>query len=271
MEKDKFLKKLVDPVDHSPLSINDDKAISSKSSYEVKDGIIQLMPSEDDIIKTFGFRNYQSWRELQDEAEKSYAIHSKGHFSIEGYEPAQELAGVLGQCNGEWLDIGCGKLTLPAYYTNFMENKKKRGGIGSSIVGIDPMDINPEEPRQFPFARAMGDFLPFQAGSFDGVLFASSLDHCINPMQALEEASRVLRLNGKLIVQETIRQANDRMQRWAESAKYFQTRYNKNHNWAFDESSLDAVIQMAGFDKPTFINGNHMSERILICKKANVK
>jgi ubiquinone/menaquinone biosynthesis C-methylase UbiE len=71
------------------------------------------------------------------------------------------------------LEIGCGKGTLTWQYA----------GLAWNVVGIDPAAADilqaktdaPASPSNTSFVRAKGEALPFPPGSFDVVLFASSL------------------------------------------------------------------------------------------------
>lgn len=131
--------------------------------------------------------------------------------------------------------------------------------------GIDPMSL--AVIRDFPFVRAMGDFLPFRECCFDGVMFSSSLDHCIVPLQALEEAYRVLRPGGVLLVWETIRPDDERFRNWAAEAVYFQSRYNPRHNWGFTRPSLDFAVRKAGFEVTDWEETSEPSEAILLARR----
>ena len=74
-------------------------------------------------------------------------------------------------------------------------------------------------------------------------MFPSSLDHTISPIRALKEAHRVLKDNGKLLVQETIRTigVNSRLRK-ASFKPLKVNRYNKHHNWAFNEKLLTECV-----------------------------
>jgi SAM-dependent methyltransferase len=255
-----LLNKLADPVDKSPVRFitgpRGDWLLSERARYPLQDGVPNMMVESDDIERHFGRRNYRAWRDLQDEAESSYAVRTEGHFSVESYPPALECGAVVARYSGEWLDVGCGKLACPSYM---------HAGKEIEFFGIDPMPLAVR--RNFPFVLAMGDFLPFQEASFDGVMFSSSLDHCIVPLQALEEAYYVLRPGGMLIIWETIRPEDQRFSDWAAAAIYFQTRYNNRHNWGFTRASLEFVVQRAGFDLAGWEETSYPGEVILTARK----
>jgi|HubBroStandDraft_6_1064221.scaffolds.fasta_scaffold10170_1 SAM-dependent methyltransferase len=84
------------------------------------------------------------------------------------------------------LDIGCGPQTEPSYGV----------AANGTFVGIDP--LRGEAQRKFRFVQGIGEYLPFADGSFDRVLFATSLDHVLSPVRSLSEARRVLSPNGSV-------------------------------------------------------------------------
>ena len=67
-----------------------------------------------------------------------------------------------------------------------------------ALVGIDP--LRGADRREFEFVQGLGEYLPFRAGVFDRILFATTLDHMLSPGQALVEASRVARANDEIVV-----------------------------------------------------------------------
>jgi ubiquinone/menaquinone biosynthesis C-methylase UbiE len=63
-------------------------------------------------------------------------------------------------------------------------------------VGVDPLI---EDTRgEFLRIKALGEFLPFRENVFDHVLFATSLDHFVDPNVALSAAVRVCKPDGEI-------------------------------------------------------------------------
>jgi SAM-dependent methyltransferase len=92
--------------------------------------------------------------------------------------------------HGKILDVGCGILDLPGY----LDFEKKEE---FEFYGIDPID-----DKSFKGVRITGcaEFMPFQDNLFDGLIFATSLDHICSVERTIWEAYRVLSEKGKVII-----------------------------------------------------------------------
>jgi len=90
------------------------------------------------------------------------------------------------------LEIGCG----PNGIIFQIDNAKSR-------VGLEPLDLNDltqEEWKKSIIKKGIGEEIPFDDDSFDVVLSFNALDHCFNPIKVLNEARRVLRKDGDLLI-----------------------------------------------------------------------
>ena len=140
--------------------------------------LIPNPPPPDDLAV-----DWSLWEQLQDNGEISYAVSPEGSLSVGKREDASAFA-EFSQLEGLVLDVGCGPQGLPSYGADFP----------GTLVGVDPLAGNPS--RDFLFAIAIGEYLPFGDGTFDRVLFATSLDHVMDPARALREARRVVKASG---------------------------------------------------------------------------
>lgn len=174
---------------------------------------------------------YTVWRYLQDREYQSYVAEEKGVFSDKDSIEAKQFGDFLREMvSGYCLDVGCGLLPEPEYMRNQPNIK---------FCGIDPFDVPVK--RTFDFKVGFGESLPFRDKTFNAVVFASTIDHMIDPKQALHEAYRVLRKNGLLAV-------------WYSERKLpvlkFGQVYNKHHQWGFTHGILSGYIMDAGFTRP---------------------
>lgn len=215
---------LVDPISKVPLA--------SPEAFD-------LVPADEVLKAIVGAERFDLWRLLQEVGEDSYnSTGPIGNFSHGDYEPGLRLGAMLAEhASGLALDVGCGLLEKPAYMVD-----------ACRWIGIDPTATgNPAfyGAREFPFYRALGDFLPFADQVFDAVVFSSTADHQIEPARAFREAFRVLKPGGQLFVVETARADDAAYRAWKAQPV---ARYNLFHAWAFTEETLPALVAEAGFE-----------------------
>lgn len=178
-----------------------------------------------------------NWKRLQDFEDAVYhrdfitrGSHF-GHFSVPEFASTGMLGDIIaGRCVGlRCLDIGCGILPRP----NYMKD-------GPAFFGIDP--FYGEYKRQFPFAQAVGEHLPFLSQSFPSAIVMSALDHAVDPLTMLREVHRVLIPRGILFAWVELR-TSARIAAWKASGGTF----DDYHQWAFSRSIMNELLVSAGF------------------------
>ncbi len=149
--------------------------------YRRRDGVSDLtpVPPPDDVLRS----KWSLWEELQANGEHSYNADPGANLSVGEREDAARFAEFCA-LRGAVLDVGCGPQARPSY------------AGAERFVGIDPLRGEPR--RDFDFVQGIGEYLPFRDGTFDHVLFATSLDHLLDPVRALREAVRVLSPGGTI-------------------------------------------------------------------------
>ena len=95
----------------------------------------------------------------------------------------KEFCKEIGQ--GNLLDVGCDRPSLSHLFYP----------TGINYIGLDPSFSNDEFK-----VLGMAEFLPFTDNTFDFVSFNTSLDHILDYHTALDEAFRVLKRGGSLIL-----------------------------------------------------------------------
>ena len=102
----------------------------------------------------------------------------------------ERLAAVLPELRGRLLDIGAGDNVLIKLYRSMAPEGESNDSIGVDVVdwGSDCMLI--DSSARLPFAEA----------SFDTVSFVACLNHIPERREALQEARRILRPGGRVIV-----------------------------------------------------------------------
>lgn len=117
---------------------------------------------------------------------------------------------VAGEAAGRVLEVGAG---------NGMNFARYR--CADLVVGADPQPVMlrnarrraPAAPRPVRLVRAVAEALPFEAGSFDTVVFSLALCSVEDPSRALAEARRVLAPQGRVRFFEHVRSPDPRMAR----------------------------------------------------------
>jgi ubiquinone/menaquinone biosynthesis C-methylase UbiE len=122
-----------------------------------------------------------------------------------GADPQQQamrrsfLAGIAMPPRSAVLEVGCG--------TGVLTRMLARLPDVDTVIGVDPAPSLLEHARELAadltnvtFQEADGRSLPFDNAGFDVVLFDSTLSHVPGPEQALAEALRVLRPEGRLAI-----------------------------------------------------------------------
>jgi SAM-dependent methyltransferase len=130
---------------------------------------------------------WETWEELQNNGLASYT-HDPSHNLGVGDRSDYLEFGNFCDFSGLVLDVGCGPQPWPTHF-----NAARRP---TRFVGVDP--LIEEGSTKYAQLCALGEFLPFRNNVFDKVVFATSLDHCIDPLPVLREAERVCQHGGDI-------------------------------------------------------------------------
>ncbi|MGE3288148.1 MAG: class I SAM-dependent methyltransferase [Pseudonocardia sp.] len=136
------------------------------------------------------------------EADEATAARLAERFEIRASDPRQHrlwrdvLARVPAVEGARVLEVGCGTGIIAAKLAELP-------GV-AEVTGVDPSPYFVERARRRAPALQLhvadGRALPFDDGTFHGVVFATTLCHVPGAAQALTEAHRVLRPGGYLLV-----------------------------------------------------------------------
>jgi SAM-dependent methyltransferase len=134
------------------------------------------------------------------------------------------LAPVLSQAAGTVADVGCGAQP----YRDLLPE-------GTRYVGLDTEQALEHFGYEIPDVRAIGSDgrWPLEDGEADLVLATETLEHVPDPPAFLEQARRVLRPGGRLIITTPF------AARW---------HYIPHDYWRFTPSSLRQLLERAGFE-----------------------
>ena len=141
-----------------------------------------LLPPDDRTKSSL----WRTWEQLQENGVVSYEADPLHNLSVGKRKDCANFARFCGY-HGVVLDVGCGPQDWPAYLD---------ADSPARFVGIDPLAS--DVPTRLLKVRALAEFLPFREGVFDQVIFATTLDHFVDPTAALAEANRVCRAGGTI-------------------------------------------------------------------------
>ncbi len=189
-EKDIPIEWFVCPEEKTGLSLVNDNLVTRKRDVYEKEATGNFWNFIPKNLKIFDNDRWASWNILQENGVTTYANDASKNL---GVGPRKDFLDFAEFCNfyGLVLDIGVGPQRCP---THIEYNKKE----DVFFIGIDP--LIGDQPRDFAFVKALGEYLPFRNELFDQVIFVTSLDHFIDPVVALKEARRVMKKNGEMCI-----------------------------------------------------------------------
>jgi SAM-dependent methyltransferase len=130
------------------------------------------------------------WEQLTQNAEAEYRRIPAHSLSVKGNRVAADFRLFARRyLNGRVLDIGCGRQDVPLYLEGYPTQ---------SIAAIDPFGGAGDHP--FLFVPAINEELPWPDATFDTVINATSLDHCIDLEKSLQETARVMNERATFLV-----------------------------------------------------------------------
>jgi SAM-dependent methyltransferase len=130
---------------------------------------------------------WPAWEQLQENGVVSYTEDPEHNLNVGKRQVSLDFSQFC-KFDGLVLDVGCGPQAWPSHFASYTE--------ATRFVGVDP--LVGDAPADYTQFRALAEFLPFRDGVFDHVVFATSLDHFIDPVPVLLEARRVCRPDGAI-------------------------------------------------------------------------
>ncbi len=194
---------IVDPLSKEPLTINEEKTFLFSPygrKYPIIDELfdLRLLNNEttaDQKVWKEGQREYERWS-----ASLASSDQKQDYFAeIEGVREVYGDIHIEGSC----LDVGGHQGRL----RQFLSPGQDYITCDPFLHGFDDLDNQPNLLKAYPFLLEPvnfvccdAEFLPFRSASFQTVHMRSVIDHFLSPELALNEAYRVLRADGTLIV-----------------------------------------------------------------------
>ena len=130
---------------------------------------------------------------MAEKIKKKYSDFYKTEFGKNILE--KELEYVLKELKDrrDVLSVGCG----PA----FLENELAQLNLHLNVIGLDiSKEMIEDAPNSIHVALGDAENMGFKNGSFDALLYVTSLEFIVDYKKVVKEAFRVLKLGGKVIV-----------------------------------------------------------------------
>lgn len=251
---------IVDPLSKEQLEINEEKTFFISPygrKYPIKDNLVDLR-----LLNNETTADQKLWKEGQiayedGSASVAFEDHKQNYFAeIEGVREVYDDIPVEGSC----LDVGGhhGRLR------QFLLPGQEYVTCDPFFHGFDDLDKQPNLIRAYPFLLEPvnfvccdAEFLPFKSSSFQTVHMRSVIDHFLSPELALNEAYRVLKTDGALIVGLTVhggksgrRDINTIVKELVKDALIAagMKRFKDYHLWHPTYTQLTDLIYDCGFD-----------------------
>jgi len=160
-------------------------SVDGAEVYAWKDNNWNFIPEE----RLAGVKRWETWNQLQENGVASYQNDPVNNLATGKRKDFLQF-GEFCQFDGKVLDVGCGPQKWPGYFLEQSEQVQ--------FIGVDPLIGASSD--QYTQVRALGEFLPFVDACMDQVIFATSIDHFVDPEQTLREAKRVCKAGGAISV-----------------------------------------------------------------------
>ncbi len=126
---------------------------------------------------------WRAWQVLQDNGVSAYDADPEHNLAVGERSDFMAFGEFCGLA-GDVLDVGCGPQAWPTHFSAAPPQTR--------FVGVDP--LVGERPADYAQVRGLAEHLPFADNVFDHVVFATTIDHFVDPVAALQEAIASARL-----------------------------------------------------------------------------
>jgi ubiquinone/menaquinone biosynthesis C-methylase UbiE len=211
--------------------------------------------------------NYQKWKSLQSHWDDDEFLKSLTPLMKLRYRRLDEKVAKIFEAAFQKLsdrpflvDVGCGRAEFAAFLRERWRDVPSLQSDAWNYVGLEPSEEQLKQ-RDIPvmglgFVRATAEQIPFPDMLAHGILIKEAIDHCYDPAKVFQEAKRLLKPGGVLVVTVT----NDksyfkRIMPWVNRAhKSKQT----DHLFFFGPGDLKKLAEEAWFDRVSVETYNYL-------------
>jgi SAM-dependent methyltransferase len=211
--------------------------------------------------------NFKKWKSLQSHWDDDEYLKSLTALMKLRYRRLDEkVAGILEEAFEKLsdkpllADIGCGRAEFAAFLRQRWKDVPSLQSDAWNYVGLEP-SAEQLKQRDIPmmglgFVQATAEQTPFSDMLAHGVLIKEAMDHCYDPAKVFQEAKRLLKPGGVLVVTVT----NDRS--YFKRLLPFINRARKagqtDHLFFFGPNDLKKLAQEAKFDRVSVETYNYL-------------
>ena len=162
-----------------------------KQTYPIHMGIPDLIPQN--MLTSVEWKMWQDHLEGFQERREQRIKNPDSWVARLGKQSRakKSFAKFVGYIEGKVLDLGCG----PGKFRFHLGDKME-------YYGLDPVVL--PEVEDFPFVRALSEYIPFKDDTFSHLVVIAALDHFRDLDAFFKEATRVLKPAGKLHLVQSI-------------------------------------------------------------------
>jgi len=211
--------------------------------------------------------NYQKWKSLQSHWDDDDFLKSLTDLMKLRYRRLDEkVAEIFEKAFGEFsekpllVDVGCGRAEFAAFLNLRWRDRASLQSDAWNYVGIEP-SAEQLKQRDIPmmglgFLQATAEQIPFSDLLANGVLLKEAIDHCYDPAKVFQEAKRLLKPGGVLVV--TVTNDKSYFKRLLPVINKAHKDKQTDHLFFFGPDELKKLAEEAKFDRVSVETYNYL-------------
>ena len=211
--------------------------------------------------------NYEKWKSLQshwddDDFLKSLTPLMKLRYRRLDEKVAKIFEAAFKDVSGKpfLMDLGCGRAEFAAFLSQRWRDRPSQQSDAWNYVGVEP-SAEQLKQRDIPmmglgFVQATAEQVPFSDMLGNGVLVKEAIDHCYDPLKVFQEAKRLLKPGGVLVV--TVTNDKSYFKRLLPAINNAHKATQTDHLHFFGPKELKKLAEEAKFDRVSVETYNYL-------------